>query len=171
LGEGETLRFGNGGDNEGFKCEMIAYARRGVGAAVMTNHDHGLPLCQGIIGAIAREYGWPLSDGEHQDFFLPLREPAQIDPPSLAAHAGEYELRSDLHLHVTAGEDSLALRLAEQPPMELFAISETEYYADAVDVEVMFLKNEANETTHLVLPHLLPTVLQPVSLKPRPSCR
>jgi CubicO group peptidase (beta-lactamase class C family) len=151
LGKGETLRFGHGGDNEGFKCEMIAYARRGMGAVVMTNHDHGTPLCQGIIGAVAREYGWPLSGGEHQDFFHPPREHAQIDPPSLAAHVGEYELRSDLRLHVTASEDSLALRLAEQPPMELFAKSETEYYAEAVDVEVRFLKNEANETIELIV--------------------
>lgn len=28
LGEGERLRFGHGGDNEGFKCEMVAYARQ-----------------------------------------------------------------------------------------------------------------------------------------------
>ena len=151
LGKGETLRFGHGGDNEGFKCEMIGYARQGLGAAVMTNHDHGLPVCQGIIGAVAKEYAWPLSGGEHQDFYHPPREPTRIDPPSLAAHAGEYELRSDLRLHVTASEDSLSLRLAEQPPMELFAKSETEYYAEAVDVEVRFLKNEANETIELIL--------------------
>ena len=151
VGEGETLRFGHGGDNEGFKCEVIAYARQGLGAAVMTNHDHGLPLCQGVIGAIAKAYSWPLSNGEHQDFYHPPREAVRIDPLSFAAHAGEYELRSDLRLRVRAREDSLDLRLSGQPPIELRPTSETEYYAEALDVEVTFLKNEANETTGLVL--------------------
>ncbi|KPJ87302.1 MAG: hypothetical protein AMS18_14790, partial [Gemmatimonas sp. SG8_17] len=42
--EGETLRFGHGGSNEGFRCRMIAYADLGMGAVVMTNGSQGSAL-------------------------------------------------------------------------------------------------------------------------------
>ncbi|MDQ5850582.1 MAG: beta-lactamase family protein, partial [Chloroflexota bacterium] len=67
-GKGETLRFGHGGDNEGFKCELTAYAEHGLGAAVMTNGDMGWLLCQEVMAGIAREYRWPLAPDQHQGF-------------------------------------------------------------------------------------------------------
>jgi CubicO group peptidase (beta-lactamase class C family) len=57
-GSGRAARFGHGGSNEGFRCEMVAYVETGQGAVVMTNGDRGARLGQEILRAIAREYGW-----------------------------------------------------------------------------------------------------------------
>ncbi len=38
-GEGDALRLGHGGDNVGFKAEVLAFADHGLGAAVMANGD------------------------------------------------------------------------------------------------------------------------------------
>jgi hypothetical protein len=51
-------RFGHGGSNEGFKCDMTAFFEGGQGAAVMTNGDGGSQLAAELMLAIAKEYGW-----------------------------------------------------------------------------------------------------------------
>jgi len=55
-GDGE--RFGHGGSNDGFKCDMTAFFEGGQGAAVMTNGDNGNQLAAELMLAIAAEYGW-----------------------------------------------------------------------------------------------------------------
>ena len=52
------IYFQHGGGNVGFKCGLIMHREDGCGAAVMTNGDRGGRLCQEIINAIAKEYGW-----------------------------------------------------------------------------------------------------------------
>jgi len=51
-------RFGHGGSNDGFKCEMTALFEGGQGAVVMTNGDNGNQLASELMLAIAAEYGW-----------------------------------------------------------------------------------------------------------------
>jgi hypothetical protein len=51
-------RFGHGGSNEGFKCDMTAFFDGGRGAVVMTNGDNGSQLAAELMLAIAKEYGW-----------------------------------------------------------------------------------------------------------------
>jgi CubicO group peptidase (beta-lactamase class C family) len=57
-GEGQAKTFSHGGSNEGFRCELIAFANNGQGAAVMTNSDLGGDLCMGLLRSIAFVYGW-----------------------------------------------------------------------------------------------------------------
>lgn len=57
-GEGEALRFGHGGSNDGFQCVLTATAKTGQGVAVMTNGDQGGRLAQEIADAVAEEYHW-----------------------------------------------------------------------------------------------------------------
>ncbi len=59
-GSGDSLTFEHGGSNEGFKCTLVASARDGVGAVVMTNGDQGGVLAQEIVRTVARIYGWPV---------------------------------------------------------------------------------------------------------------
>ena len=56
-GEGDA-RFGHGGSNHGFKCQLQAFVEGGQGAAIMTNGDMGSALAQEVLYAIAAEYGW-----------------------------------------------------------------------------------------------------------------
>jgi CubicO group peptidase (beta-lactamase class C family) len=151
MGEGERLRFGHGGDNEGFKCVVVACAHRGLGAAVMTNHDHGSDLCHEVMGAVAREYRWPLSGGERQGTFHAPRAPVVVDPRVLAAHVGEYEGRPGFRLSVEMVGEALTVRATRQPPLELFPRSETEFYAETVDAEVEFARDDAGSTKRMMV--------------------
>src|SRR3712207_6505324 len=112
----------------------------------MTNGDMGWLLCQEVMASIAREYRWPLAPDQHQGFLYPARESARVDPQVYAAYTGEYELRPNFHLRVTASGDVLTLEPAGQPSMPLVPESETKYYAEAVNIEVTFRKNERGET-------------------------
>ncbi|MFT4605592.1 MAG: CubicO group peptidase (beta-lactamase class C family) [Rhodothermales bacterium] len=55
----DSLRFGHGGANEGFRCQFTAFKDGRGGIAVMTNSDNGGVLAQEILLTVAREYGWP----------------------------------------------------------------------------------------------------------------
>jgi len=52
-------RFTHGGSNRGFRCVFQAYRDDGLGAAVMTNGDHGGAFLDPALDLIAREYAWP----------------------------------------------------------------------------------------------------------------
>lgn len=79
-----ALRFGHGGANVGFKCNLIAYAS-GRGSVIMTNGDNGSALITEIERAIAAEYDWP-------DFRPVARKPTAIHPEVLAGYVGTYRV-------------------------------------------------------------------------------
>ena len=55
---GHKLRFGHGGANEGFRCDLEAYTESGQGIAIMTNSDSGDQLTSEFLRAVAKEYNW-----------------------------------------------------------------------------------------------------------------
>jgi CubicO group peptidase (beta-lactamase class C family) len=58
-GKGKTLRFRHGGRDEGFDCEMLAFAETGQGAVVMINANDDSGAIARVLEAIARQYRWP----------------------------------------------------------------------------------------------------------------
>jgi CubicO group peptidase (beta-lactamase class C family) len=60
--DGEGWYFGHGGDNWGFKADMIAHRLKGYGVAIMTNGDNGAVLAQIVRDRAARAYGWDTLD-------------------------------------------------------------------------------------------------------------
>lgn len=57
-GSGEQISFGHGGANEGFRCNVYAFTKRGQGVAIMTNGDRGGELMSEILRSFSREYNW-----------------------------------------------------------------------------------------------------------------
>ncbi|MDQ3880469.1 MAG: beta-lactamase family protein [Chloroflexota bacterium] len=55
----DDVRFGHPGDSIGYACELVAFARRGVGAAVMVNAEGSDDVIHGERSAIAARDGWP----------------------------------------------------------------------------------------------------------------
>lgn len=102
VGAGATLRFEHGGANEGFRCDLVAYAESGRGCVIMTNSDNGAILIPEIQRAIANEYDWP-------DFRSVAQKPAVIEPPVLAGHAGTYRVPDPRSPTVTVRVDQNAL--------------------------------------------------------------
>ena len=61
-GTGESFHFGHSGGNEGFRCHLVAFPARGIGAAIMTNSDNGGALCDELFRSLYAEYGLPGSE-------------------------------------------------------------------------------------------------------------
>jgi CubicO group peptidase (beta-lactamase class C family) len=143
------LRFGHGGSNDGFQCDLVAYIGSGQGIAVMTNADGGQALIGEIERAFAQEYGWP-------DFKPDRKTTIPMDAAKLSTYAGSYLLAipdpSKPKVHLTA--DGAKLFLQADPlgpdPVELFAESETDFFT-ARGLSVTFHKNESGVVTNLTV--------------------
>ncbi len=145
------LRFGHGGSNEGFQCDLDAYIESGQGLAIMTNSDSGNLLISEIERAIAKEYGWP-------DFQPKERTIAKINPSVLSPYAGVYEL-GDLvklgvpgKLSVTMKGGQLYLQFDRLGPelVELLPESETSFFT-MTGLRITFAKDERGAVTRLTL--------------------
>ena len=146
---GQPLRFGHGGSNEGFQCDLQAYVDSGQGIAIMTNADGGTALIGEIERAVAREYGWP-------DFKVEEKATVRVDSTTLAAYVGTYRMNISgpvqPNLRVTA--DNARILFQAEPlgpePVELFATSDTEFFSTR-GFSVTFAKNDSGTVTKLIL--------------------
>jgi CubicO group peptidase (beta-lactamase class C family) len=77
-GSGEALRFEHGGDDWGFKANLVGWMSGGRGVIVMANGDGSPPILDAVTRAVAREYGWkgfetkvvdvaPLTEAQRQE--------------------------------------------------------------------------------------------------------
>jgi hypothetical protein len=85
-GKDDDRRFGHGGANAGYRCNLSAYLKRGQAAVVMTNSDNGAVLAQEILRSIAAEYGWP-------DHRVQEKRAISLTREQLAAYAGGTALK------------------------------------------------------------------------------
>jgi CubicO group peptidase (beta-lactamase class C family) len=143
-GEGRTLRFSHGGANEGFQCMLVAYARTGQGAAIMTNSDRGGALINEIMYAIAHEYGWP-------DYKPRERTEVKVDTALFRDYVGRYQLAPNFILAVTQEGDHLFTQATGQPKVEVFPESDRDYFLKVVDAQITFVRNGQGRATELIL--------------------
>jgi hypothetical protein len=148
-GEGETLQFGHGGSNAGFKCALVAWARSGQGAAIMTNGDFGSPLLSEILHSLSREYGWPgFKPQEKVVINLPVEK--------LGEYAGTYKMRPRGNLDIVAENGRLFVdRLYVVPGgmqrVEIFPESETRFFALTTNATLTFQRNTGGGISDLTL--------------------
>jgi hypothetical protein len=146
-GKDSSARFSHGGANEGYRCLLIAYKNTGQGAVIMTNSDSGSSLADEVLRSIAREYGWV-------DYLSKEKVLAQVDPKIYGSYAGQYELAPNRILTITAEEGKLMAQPTGQPKLELFPESETQFFPVTPAVEIIFVKDEKGQVTHLILRQL-----------------
>ena len=135
-GEGDRRRIGHGGDNVGFKALLDVYVERGAGIAAMANGDLGHELIDEIVGAVAREEGWPVPPGEGFGTFRAPRATVDAEPAALAALAGVYQLRPDYRLTLTQVDGRLLLGAPGQPGVPLWTVGPDLFEAAALALEV-----------------------------------
>jgi hypothetical protein len=146
------VRFEHGGDNIGYKCRLVAYARQGVGAVVMTNGDEGAPLITEIMHAVARDYGWPTDDDGET-----AAEPAGAAggvadrSPVDARYAGAYVLADGLRCTVAVEQGHVLLIPATQPPIPLRRISGPTYALDRVNATLTFVMRADGQASGFTL--------------------
>lgn len=142
-----ALRFGHGGSNEGYMCDLQAYAGAGgEGIAIMTNSDNGGMLMAEMLRAVAKEYNWP-------DFRTKERAVAKVPAPALEEYAGTYEQPMIGKLSITLENGRLylqsdAMRLNGE---EIYPQSETEFFMTSQDLTFEFHKDAKGTVTEVVL--------------------
>jgi CubicO group peptidase (beta-lactamase class C family) len=137
-GAGAGFRFGHPGSNEGYVAELRCVRATGQGAVVMLNANQGDVVRAEVLAALAREYGWPALGG-----------PAGIS--DARGCAGRYRDDHGREVAITDGADGLQLRVADQPPLALRALSDREFEAIAVGLRVRFEPEGARRVTGLTL--------------------
>ena len=143
-GAGKTLRFSHGGGNEGFQCMLVAYARTGQGAVIMTNSDMGGALNTEILFAIAHEYGWA-------DYQPTERTQVKVDPGIFRGYVGRYQLAPNFILTVTQEGDHLVTQATGQSKVEIFPESDRDYFLKVVDAQITFVPDSQGRATELIL--------------------
>lgn len=143
-GSGEGFRFRHGGDNEGFKCELVAFPARGEGAVVMCNGDMGWRVNAEILGGIARAYAWP--------GWLPSRlDAAEGDHGAPLPCGGAYQVRAGFTLEVTDVADGIEIRASGQPALHLRRVGGGGFLGSALAAEVAFERDAGGIATALIL--------------------
>ena len=146
-GKEKVTSFTQGGSNEGYKCILFAYLEIGQGAVVMTNGDHGSPLFNEILRAIAREYGWP-------DYQLTEKAVAQVDPASYQSYIGEYD-SGGIPVTITTEAGQLYILASPLGPqrVRLYPFAENRFFIlndnIEVDIDVNFIKDKQGNVTEL----------------------
>lgn len=84
-GSGDSITFGHGGSNAGFRCQLRAYTKLGQGLVVMTNGDNGGQLIAEIMRAFSEIYQWDGYKPEHKSV-------AKLETGDLESFTGQYLL-------------------------------------------------------------------------------
>jgi len=58
-GSGPSLHFAHDGRNNGFDTLLVAYASKGLGAAIMIDANEDSGATARLVDLVAREYRWP----------------------------------------------------------------------------------------------------------------
>jgi CubicO group peptidase (beta-lactamase class C family) len=145
-GEGNTMRFGHNGRDEGFDALMTAGAQTGQGVIIMINANDNSRMLGHIVDEVAKEYHW---------VGYPTTTPAKrvavaVDSKQLTAYEGRYELYNNRMISLVATKDRL-FTLVDGFDDEEFVPETTTRFASADrDAYLSFMPNAVGEVTELV---------------------
>lgn len=139
---GTEIVWHNGGTG-GYHSFVGFDKKKGLGVVVLSNSANDID----DIGLHLLESKYKLAKYE------PPRErkAVQIDPKILDAYVGQYELAPAFIITVTREGDKLYAQATDQPKIEIFAESETEFFVTVVDAQMTFVKDEKGQVTQLIL--------------------
>lgn len=129
---GEEIYFSHGGGNFGFRCMLIAHARKGYGAVIMTNGSADA-LYGEILRSIAAEYSW---DGY-------VSEPYELHPvpaEMLQSMTGRFRVDLDQVATVSVAGDHLKVDITGEPSIEIFPIADDEFIRRDRDGKLCFVR-------------------------------
>lgn len=147
-GSGPWARFGHGGSNAGFKCQMTAFVEGGRGAVIMTSGDQGGRLAGEILRAVAVEYEWPSLRPRQKSVVT-------IEPAALAPLTGRYELRPGRVLTVVLEGGTLFVLDGEER-VALFPESPTRFFELVEEHELEFIKGPDGAVIHMLIDGVQP---------------
>lgn len=132
------------------RAAPLATALSGAGSTFLVRHRIFQNLGHGSSYLSIPQTAFP--------FLLPpttvagaARKAVVLDPATLRRYAGRYQLAANQIVKVTAENTHLFAQLAGQPEFELFAASETEFFARVADVVIKFKTDAEDRVSELVL--------------------
>jgi CubicO group peptidase (beta-lactamase class C family) len=141
---GDGKRFGHGGSNAGFRCQLTAFIEGGRGVVVMTNSDTGGRLAQELLITIFEEYGW---DGIEPD----ERVVVTLESTQYEELVGRYRFDGDAILEVSYVDGKL---LGTPPntsqPLEMMAESDQEFFFRTNGRRFQFVRENGRVTEVVV---------------------
>lgn len=144
-GEGDSLRFGHGGANEGFRCNMMGFALLGDGVVVMTNSDNGSALAGELLRSVSKVYNW--------NVYQPtVKKVVKLDTNILKKYLGIYELQPGLHVEMILENDKLMAQQSwDGVKLNLNAESDTKFFIREEGMNLKFNLDEQGEVVSLTV--------------------
>jgi CubicO group peptidase (beta-lactamase class C family) len=142
-----NTRFGHGGSNEGFQCNLVAYVGDGRGIVVMTNGDSGSRLIEEIQHAAAFAYEW-------KELAPPVHTLVKLTPAALDKFVGEYAGDGGTAISVLRDRGQLFGRATGMGWDKLHATGATRFVTEGSQLTVEFTTdangkgNALSLTTH-----------------------
>jgi len=138
---GKTV-IAHGGGIYGFSTNMLRFSSDGVMAVVLANQETQAvgPLAQGLAGLAMGEDVKP----------RPVRVEVTVAPEKFDRLVGDYELRPGFVLKVFRDGETFMSQATGQPPVRIFAASETSYFLKVVEAQLDFkldAQGKASEVT------------------------
>lgn len=134
---GNSIYFGHGGADEGFRAQLLMHREKGYGAVVMVNSDNGQILDE-VVRGIAKVYNW-------DDFLPPLEEIISLDASKLDEYTGRFQVNPDRILTITRGEGKLIVKPTAGNKFELLPIRESTFVRRDQDTRYAFVKGGVSE--------------------------
>jgi CubicO group peptidase (beta-lactamase class C family) len=124
-GSGDSITFGHGGANEGFRCNLHAFTKLGQGVVIMTNGDRGGELMTEILRSFSAVYNW--------DSYKPaFKTIVSLDDEEMNRFSGQYLLNiqgDELILELSVLENHLkGMQLWNDFPFEIYPESATKFF-------------------------------------------
>jgi len=149
--------FFHTGHDFGWQNYTVTYPDRGIGIVLLSNSDNFESVAQEIvekaIGDTHSPFDWlgyvPFDPSQEK---VPPPEPVaiELDPATLEAYVGVYELTPEDLIHIKLGDEGLLIGDG-QAWMPLYAESESQFFAEVDDTRVVFARDAAGEVTGLSL--------------------
>lgn len=131
----------HGGAWQGFTAYIARYVDRKLSVIVLTNLAGVDPgnIAQGIAGL-------------YEPGLAPVERTAvRIDPKIFDSYAGQYELRPGFVLTLLREGERFWVQATDQQRVEIFAESETLFFAKVIEAQLEMVKDASGAVTHLIL--------------------
>jgi predicted esterase len=90
-------------------------------------------------------YEWLLKQQKQE------RKVVKVKPKLLDAYVGQYELQPNFTLTITREGDKLFGQAPGQPKVEMYPVSDTDFFVREVDAEMSFVKDDKGQVNQMIL--------------------
>ncbi|MCX6223020.1 MAG: serine hydrolase [Bacteroidia bacterium] len=138
-GQNDSLSFSHGGSNDGFRCNMFAFASLDKGIVIMTNSDNGEQLYNEILRSASIVYNW-------NKYTPVVKTVIDFDTISLKKYVGTYQLQPGAEVDFTIKDNKLYGRNSwDNYSYPIYAESEIKFFEIKLPLEIKFDINQTKE--------------------------